>query len=113
MSGRRIYVSSPSSDSKRNAGQIERPSSRTDQLVEASFSSDMSPNREISPSKPSNAFSEMPSISKLKEVLAKTSEKLSVYTGKHEISSFYPDISEKTREISELKQRIRVLETEK
>ena len=108
-----MKISLPSRDGRKTNSSQERPSSRTDQLVEASFSSDLSPITTNPQIKSSNSLTTMPSISKLKEFLARTSEKLSVYTGKQESSSNYMDISDKIRVISELKQKIRCLEAEK
>ena len=102
MSGRRLKLNLSHIDGKSNSN---RPSSRTDQLVEASFSSDISPIIDTQP-RASSSLNTMPSISKLREILAKTSEKLSVYTGKQDSSSIYNDINE-------LKQKIRNLESEK
>ena len=113
MSGRRLQISLTSKNGRKTNLSQERPSSRTDQIVEASFSSDLSPITTNPQIKSANSLTTMPSISKLKEVLARTSEKLSVYTGKQEASSNNMDISDKVREISELKQKIRRLEAEK
>lgn len=91
----------------------EHRSILTDQLVEASFSSEYSPIYDTSHPQTSNSLRSIPSIHKLRELLSKTSEKLSSYTGRPENSSPYQDIVDKTKEISDLKKRIRVLELEK
>ena len=91
----------------------EHPSIRTDQLVEASFSSEYSLICDSSHPLSSNSLRSAPSIHKLRELLSKTSEKLSSYTGRPENPSSYQDLVDKTKEISELKKKIRVLELEK
>ena len=112
MSGRRLKINLPGLE-KKSDSSIERPSSRTDQLVEASFSSDLSPLIGRPQHKSSNSLVTMPSISKLKEVLARTSEKLKGYTGKPDSLSAFNDSPCKIKEIAELKQRIKDLEAEK
>lgn len=91
----------------------DHPSIKTDNLVEASFSSDYSPIYDSSYAQSSNSLKTMPSIHKLRDLLSKTSEKLNSYTVKSENSSTYQDLVDKTKEISELKKKIRTLELEK
>lgn len=91
----------------------EHPSIRTDNLVEASFSSEYSPIYDSSYAQSSNSLKTMPSIHKLRDLLSKTSEKLSSYTVKSEHTSTYQELVDKTKEISDLKKKIRILELEK
>ena len=88
MSGRRLQISLTSKNGRKTNLSQERPSSRTDQIVEASFSSDLSPITTNPQIKSANSLTTMPSINNM-------------------------DISDKVREISELKQKIRRLEAEK
>ena len=53
----------------------------------------------------------IPSIHKLREVLSKTSEKLSNFSSRQQVP--YQDLIDKTHEISELKAKIIKLEQEK
>ena len=113
MSGRRLKLNLPAYESKNSlSSNIDRPSSRTDQLVEASFSTDLSPIYQ-NPAFNSDNVTSLQSVSKLREILAKTSEKLNVYTKKPENSSNYVEIIQKDKEISDLKRKIRKLELEK
>ena len=112
MSGSRAKIKLPGFESRSASNaSIERPSSRTDQLVEASFSSDLSPLHEMPTN--SNSLKSMPSVNKLREILAQTSEKLNNYTEKHGISNTYAEITEKNKEITELRKKLQDLETEK
>lgn len=113
MSGRRLQLNLPNIEAKSPKYlSAERPSSRTDQLVESSFSSELSPIRDLSQPRSLNSLKSMPSIEKLREVLAKTSEKLSVYAPKPEPSASTESIL-KSKEIAGLKKQIRKLESEK
>jgi hypothetical protein len=140
MSNERININIQSLDEKNSKyGNGERLSSRTDKIVEASFTSDVSQrieyplasfpdpkdmikfrSRNFSEADPdhfldsrSNTIKSFQSFDKLKDILAKTSEKLNVYTRKQDSSNIYAEILEKNKEIVELKRKVRKLEIEK
>ncbi|OMJ85652.1 hypothetical protein SteCoe_13004 [Stentor coeruleus] len=111
MSGRKLQVNLTKIESKfSKCLSAERSSSRADQLVESSFSSELSPIRDSSQPRSLNSLKALPSIEKLREVLAKTSEKLSVYAPKPSVST---ENTLKSKEIAGLKKKIRKLESEK
>ncbi|OMJ88960.1 hypothetical protein SteCoe_8967 [Stentor coeruleus] len=109
MSGRRLQLNLPKIETR---SPTCLSAERTDQFVESSFSSELSPIRDPSQPKSLNSPKSMPSIEKLREVLAKTSEKLSVYVPKPEPSTSTDNIL-KLKEIAGLKKQIRKLESEK
>ena len=90
----------------------ERPSSRTDKLVEASFSSEapidcLTPKRSGSSSTKNSS-----SVSVLKDLLQKTSNKLKGFQCKPEKVQFN-DSSEKPTEVLKLRREVKILEMEK
>ncbi|OMJ81077.1 hypothetical protein SteCoe_18536 [Stentor coeruleus] len=109
MSGRKLQLNLPKSDTKRPKYlSAERAVSRTDDLEESSFSEDLSLIKVPQP-RSLNYQKSLPSIEKLREVLAKTSKKLSVYAK----LSPSNDSHQKSKEISALKKQIHKLECEK
>jgi hypothetical protein len=80
-------------------------------MEESYFSSDYSSITSSPAPANQSSLRSTPSIHKLREILSKTSEKLSSFTGRPELP--YQDLADKTKEISELKKRIRTLELEK
>lgn len=109
MSGRKLQLSIPKSYTKRPKYlSAERAVSRTDDLAESSFSDEISPITIPQP-RSLNSQKSLPSIKKLREVLAKTSKKLSIYA-KQKPSN---ELQQKSTEISSLKKHIRKLESKK
>ena len=92
----------------------ERPSSRTDQLVEASFSSD-NPAESLTPKLGSSASTKtISSVGRLKDLLQKTSDKLKGIQSKSDPIKFStPEQTEKSSELLKLRREVRILEMEK
>jgi hypothetical protein len=124
MSGRRIKINLPNLERRSPAPSVsERPSSvnenlshrpfsRTDRPSDNSFSSEMSPGKDSPRNKNFVSLKPGPSTNKLREILAQTSEKLSIYSGKPENSINLIEVAEKSKEITELKKTIKRLETD-
>ena len=91
----------------------ERPSSRTDKLVEASFSSD-NPESLTPKLGSSSSTKTLSSVSKLKDLLQKTSDKLKGIQSKSDPIKFStPEQTEKSSELLKLRREVRILEMEK
>ena len=92
----------------------ERPSSRTDKLVEDSFIYDIPNNKESSRLVTSSSYTSLSSVSKIKDILEKTSSKLkSIQNKKKSATIKQNESSEKNIEIAKLKREIKILEMEK
>jgi hypothetical protein len=90
----------------------ERPSSRTDKLVEASFSSEVQPECSTPKLSVCSSSKTLTSVTKLKDLLQKTSDKLKGIQSKPERLPSN-EVPEKSSEILRLKREVRILEMEK
>lgn len=90
----------------------ERPSSRTDKLVEASFSSEAPIECSTPKLSASSSTKTLTSVNKLKDLLQKTSDKLKGIQTKPERLQL-TETNEKASEILRLKREVRILEMEK
>lgn len=106
MSKRRINLHMPKAESF-SSNHSDKPSSITDQIVEASFL-----NMAGQKAKSSEPF-QLRSIEKLKNMLKKTTEKLNTQSKISPQTSPTNGLAEKNKEIEKLKNRINVLELEK
>ncbi|OMJ92474.1 hypothetical protein SteCoe_4819 [Stentor coeruleus] len=131
MSSRRLYLDLPlASKYLSERPSLERPSSRTDKLVERSFSSDVPQEGNTPKQVTSSAFKTLSSVGKLKDIMQKTSEKLKSISNRpshtprltslsnnqsknesYRISQF--ENQEKSSELTKLRREIRILEMEK
>ena len=110
MEGRKINLRVPLAQSIRP--KSERPSSRTNKLVD-SFSSEV-PHVTVTPRvSTSSSHRDLPSVGKLKELLQKTSNKLKRLQSKGDPSNNEQREHKELAEISKLRREVRILELEK
>lgn len=131
MSGRRLNLCLPNSlrySSEKPSS--ERPSSRTDKLVDASFSSDIPQEGNEPKLIASSSYKTLTSVGKLKDLMQKTSEKLKSISRRTSQTPGIPllpnnlnkndsyrtsqlDNPDKSSELLKLRREIRILEMEK
>jgi hypothetical protein len=114
MSARRIKLNLPSLEQYSPGKSVveHSTSSRNEKAFEISSSSEASPMLDYAGPRSLNSLKSGPSTTKLKEILAKTSEKLSAYTTKPDQSLTASELIEKNKQISELKKTVSRLENE-
>lgn len=114
MSSPRLNLRLPKSFNFNDRANSERPSSRTDKLVEESFSSEIPPETSTPKLTSSASSKTLTSVSKLKDLLQKTSEKLKGIQRKSAPDKqITPEHSEKNSELLKLRREVRILEMEK
>ncbi|OMJ66206.1 hypothetical protein SteCoe_37038 [Stentor coeruleus] len=131
MSGRRLNLCLPnSSQYSLEKSSLERPSSRTDKLVDASFSSDIPQEGNEPKLIASSSYKTLKSVGKLKDLMQKTSEKLKSISRRTSQTPGIPllpnnqnkndsyrtsqlDSPDKASELLKLRREVRILEMEK